>query len=155
VELVWKKTTVPTLTVGGWWDQEDFFGPISIYGALEPRDSAHINRLVVGPWNHGEWESGSGQKLGNIDFKSETGPYFRKQIQAPFFAYYLKDRGPLKLAEATVFESGSNTWRSYDSWPPKEAAKKPLYLQADGKLSFDPPKGGGEFTSYLSDPANP
>jgi len=155
VQLVWKKTTVPTLTVGGWWDQEDFFGPIAIYAALEPRDSANLNRLVVGPWNHGEWERGPAQKLGDIDFKSATGPYFREKIQAPFFAFYLKDRGPLTLAEATVFESGSNTWRSYDRWPPREAATRPLYLQAGGKLSFDAPRGGAEFTSYISDPANP
>jgi putative CocE/NonD family hydrolase len=109
----------------------------------------------VGPWNHGEWERGPAQKLGDIDFKSPTGPYFREKIQAPFFAFYLKDRGPLTLAEATVFESGSNTWRSYDRWPPREAATRPLYLQAGGKLSFDLPRGGAEFTSYISDPANP
>ena len=155
VQRVWSKTTVPTLTVGGWWDQEDFFGPLAIYAALEKNDSAGINRIAIGPWNHGEWERGSGQQLGAIDFRSATGAYFREKIQAPFFAFYLKDRGPLPLAEATVFESGSNTWRSYDHWPPREAARKPLYLGPGGRLSFDPPAAGAAFTSYMSDPANP
>jgi putative CocE/NonD family hydrolase len=156
VERVWRHTTVPTLTVGGWWDQEDFFGPISIYAALERTDTAGINRMVVGPWNHGEWARGSGQRLGAIDFKSATGVYFRQKIQAPFFAYYLKDRGPLPLAEATVFEGGADVWRSYDHWPPREAARRALYLHPGGRLSFDAPKAGGaEYTSYLSDPADP
>ncbi len=156
VERVWRHTTVPTLTVGGWWDQEDFFGPIAIYKALEQTDTLGLNRIVVGPWNHGEWSRGSGEQLGAIDFKSATGEYFRQKIQAPFFAYYLKDRGPLPLAEATVFEGGADAWRSYDRWPPREAVRRALYLQPGGKLSFDPPKAdGAPFTSYLSDPANP
>ncbi len=156
VERVWTRTTVPTLTVGGWWDQEDFFGPLAMYAALEPQDSAGINRIAIGPWNHGEWARGRGDKLGNLDFKSATGAYFREKIQAPFFAFYLKDQGPLGLAEATVFESGSNTWRSYDHWPPREAVRQALYLQPRGRLSFSPPPpGAAPFTSYLSDPANP
>ena len=155
VQRVWTTTTVPTLTVGGWWDQEDLFGPQAIYKALEANDKAGLNRIVVGPWNHGEWGGADGTQLGAINFGSATGQYFREKIQAPFFAYYLKDKGPLGLAEATVFEAGSNQWRSYDSWPPKSAVRKSLYLQSGGKLSFTAPAAASSYTSYLSDPANP
>ncbi len=155
VQRVWAKTNVPTLTVGGFWDQEDLFGPQAIYGALEKHDPQGINRIVLGPWNHGQWSGGDAKSLGQIDFKSPTGRYFREKIQAPFFAFYLKDKGPLPIAEATVFEGGANEWRSYSAWPPKEAVTKSLFLGSDGKLSFERPKGGAAFTSYLSDPAHP
>jgi putative CocE/NonD family hydrolase len=157
VQKVWTRPTVPTLTVGGWWDQEDFFGPLAIYEALEKNDGQNLNRIVVGPWNHGQWAGGDADSLGKIDFKTATGPYFREKIQAPFFAYYLKDKSPLNLSEATMFESGSNTWRSYDTWPPKTAQHKALYLQPDGKLSFEAPTTNAEsaFTGYVSDPSRP
>jgi putative CocE/NonD family hydrolase len=155
VERVWHATVVPTLTVGGWWDQEDLFGPQAIYRALEGNDKGNTNRIVVGPWNHGQWGGGAGKSLGKIDFGSATGEYFRQKIQAPFFAYYLKGKGPLPLAEATVFEAGSNQWRSYDSWPPKAAVRKALYLEPGGRLSFTAPGVAATFTRYVSDPANP
>ena len=157
VQNVWTKPTVPTLTVGGWWDQEDFFGPIAIYAALEKNDAQNLNRIVVGPWNHGQWADGDADSLGKINFKTATGPYFREKIQAPFFAYYLKDKRPLSLSEATVFETGSNTWRSYDTWPPKSAQHQALYLQPDGKLSFEAPTTNTDaaFTGYVSDPTKP
>src|SRR5262249_11117532 len=100
VQKVWTRPTVPTLTVGGWWDQEDFFGPLAIYEALEKNDAQNLNRIVVGPWNHGQWAGGDADSLGKINFKTATGPYFREKIQAPFFAYYLKDKSPLNLGEA-------------------------------------------------------
>jgi uncharacterized protein len=151
------RVTVPTLNVAGWWDQEDFYGPITIYRELEKHDASSRNYLVVGPWRHGGWSGGPGQKLGNIDFGSPTGEYYRQKIQAPFFAYYLKDKGQLTQPEATVFESGSNTWRTFDSWPPKSATTKSLYFHAGGKLSFTPPapNEGSSFDSYVSDPAHP
>jgi putative CocE/NonD family hydrolase len=148
---------VPTLNVAGWWDQEDFFGPIKIYQTLEPHDTKHLNYLVVGPWNHGGWNGATGQKLGPVDFGSPTSAYFRKEIQAPWFAYWLKGKGRLKLAEATTFEAGSNSWQSHESWPPKaNVSQKRLYPQANGLLSFDAPTTRGEaFDAYVSDPANP
>ena len=149
---------VPMLTVGGWWDQEDFYGPITIYRALEKHDEGHKNYLVVGPWFHDEWNTPSGRTLGKIDFGSETAPYFRKNIQAPWFAYWLKDKGSLPLAEATLFEAGTNAWKSYDSWPPKTGVSpRKLYFAANGALSFEPPAGDGAsaFDSYISDPAHP
>jgi putative CocE/NonD family hydrolase len=151
------RVTVPTLNVAGWWDQEDFYGPITIYRELEKHDQRGQNFLVVGPWRHGGWSGGPGRTLGKIDFGSPTGEYYRKNIQAPFFAHYLKDRGTLSQPEATVFESGSNRWRTFDSWPPKSAATRSLYFRANGKLSFDPPAAadGSTNDSYVSDPANP
>ena len=150
------RVTVPTLNVAGWWDQEDFYGPVTIYRELEKHDTKSNNFLVVGPWNHGGWSGGTGQKLGNIDFGSATGEYYRGQIQAPFFAYYLKDKGTLKQPEATVFETGSNTWRTFSAWPPKEAKTQSLYFHADGRLSFSAPGVEGDgFDSYVSDPAHP
>ncbi len=152
-----KDVTVPTLHVAGWFDQEDFYGPMKAYTALEKNDQQKMNYIVVGPWNHGGW-GGPGDKLGNIEFKSETGKYFREKIQAPWFAYHLKGKGPLNFPEAQTFQTGSNEWKTYDQWPPlNRATERKLYFHADGKLSFDPPTkdGENEFDSYISDPAHP
>ena len=152
-----KRVTVPTLNVAGWWDQEDFYGPLTIYRELEKHDDQSKNFLVVGPWNHGGWNRGAGRRLGAIDFGSATGEYFRAKIQAPFFAFYLKDKGTLTQPEATVFESGSNRWRTFSAWPPKEATERSLFFRANGRLSFSAPGAAesGAFDSYLSDPAHP
>jgi putative CocE/NonD family hydrolase len=150
------RVTVPTLNVAGWWDQEDFFGPLRIYRALEAHDVRSENFLVVGPWNHGGWRSGRGQMLGNIDFGSATGEHFRAKIEAPFFARYLKDR-TFQQADATVFESGSNTWRTFSAWPPRGTKTRIIYLGADRRLSFEPPLAAAttRFDSYVSDPHRP
>jgi putative CocE/NonD family hydrolase len=152
--------TVPNLNVAGWWDQEDFFGPMMTYSRLEKSDKKNYNFLVVGPWNHGGWAHGPGKSLGEIPFHSDTGIYFRQKIEAPWFAYWLHDKGMLPVKEATTFQTGSDTWTSYDAWPPKEAQTKHLYFQAAGKLSFDPPqtdtsKDASAADTYLSDPAHP
>ncbi len=152
------KVTVPTLNVAGWWDQEDFYGPIAIYDTLEKFDKDNKNFLVVGPWNHGGWARalGGGQKLGNIDFGSPTSDYYRAKIQAPFFAFYLKDKGNLRQPEATVFEGGDNRWRTFDAWPPKQGVRdSALYFAADGKLSFQKPPSAPAFDQYVSDPVHP
>ena len=151
---------MPTLNVAGWWDQEDFYGPIRIYDLWEKRDSANLNFLVVGPWNHGGWGGATGQKLGNVDFGSPTSLYFRQNIEAPWFAYWLKGKGTLHLAEATAFEVGTNAWKSYDSWPPKaDVSARRLYFHSGGRLSFEPPAAptpsDSGFDKYVSDPANP
>ena len=147
------RVTVPTLNVGGWWDQEDFYGPVHIYRTLEKKDVKSNNFLVVGPWNHGGWRR-EGRTLGRIDFGAATGNDFRAKIEAPFFAKYLKGKGDYTPAEATVFESGSNTWRTFTAWPPREAVTKSLYFQANGALTFDAPKTTGN-DSFVSDPAHP
>ena len=151
------RVTVPTLNVAGWWDQEDFYGPLKIYETLEKVDKESHSILVVGPWNHGGWAFSDGERLGRIEFGSATARYFREQVQAPFFAYYLKDRGKLDLPEALTFETGSNVWRRHDRWPDAKASERSLYLGAAGKLSFEPPSRDtdAEVDSYASDPAHP
>jgi putative CocE/NonD family hydrolase len=152
------RVTVPTLNVAGWWDQEDFYGPLKIYELLERHDTANQNFLVVGPWNHGGWSRGDGQKLGRIEFSSATAAYYRHDVLAPFLAYHLKGKGKLDLPEALTFRTGSNQWVRNDAWPPKRGvAERRLYLRESGKLSFDiPPRADKEPSdSYVSDPANP
>lgn len=148
---------VPTLNVAGWWDQEDFYGPIRIYKTLEKNDPRNLNYLVAGPWNHGGWSRGDGSKLGKIDFESPTSQYFREKVQAPFFAYYLKDKGKLEQPEALTFETGANKWTAYDRWPPRQASERRLYFRSGGGLSFEAPgvDNDREFDSYVSDPAHP
>jgi uncharacterized protein len=152
------KVQVPTLNVAGWWDQEDFYGPLRIYEALERHDDKGLSFLVVGPWNHGGWYRGEGSGLGEIRFGSPTALYFRQKIQAPWFAYYLKDKGQPPDFEAVTFETGTNTWQIWGEWPPRSATSdKSIYLRANGGLSFEPPAEAGEgaFDSYVSDPSHP
>jgi uncharacterized protein len=146
---------IPIVHVAGWWDQEDFYGPQKIYELLEPHDTGHRNYFVAGPWNHGGW-NGNGSRLGAVDFGSDTALYYREKIFQPWFDYWLRGQGALNLAEATTFETGSNQWHEFDSWPPKEGVtKRKLYLRESRKLSFDPPSAGAAFDEYVSDPANP
>jgi putative CocE/NonD family hydrolase len=152
------RVTVPTLNVAGWWDQEDFYGPIKIYELLERHDRSNQNFLVVGPWNHGGWSRGDGSKLGRLDFGSATAEYYRRNIMAPFLAHYLKGKGSAERPEALTFRTGANEWVKHDAWPPKRnVVGRRLYLQGNGRLSFDPPstKTEAAFDSYVSDPANP
>jgi putative CocE/NonD family hydrolase len=152
------RVTVPTLNVAGWWDQEDFYGPLKIYELLERYDSANKNFLVVGPWNHGGWSRGDGQKLGRIDFGSATAAYYRRDVLARFLAYHLKGKGTFDLPEALTFRTGANEWVRHDAWPPKRnIVARRLYLQADRKLTFDAPRTTthATFDSYISDPGNP
>jgi uncharacterized protein len=148
---------VPVMNVAGWWDQEDFYGPVKAYETWEKLDRDHKNYLIIGPWNHGGWAHGDGAILGNINFESAASASFRKDMQAPWFAYYLKGKGDGHFAEATTFQTGSNIWKSYTSWPPKEAIQKNLYFREGGKLSFEKPVSAGakDFDSYVSDPGNP
>jgi putative CocE/NonD family hydrolase len=152
-----KEPTVPNLNVAGWWDQEDFYGPTALYERLEKLDTHNRNYLVAGPWNHGGWGHGNGSNLDDISFGSDTGLYFRQNIEAPWFAFWLKDKGRLPLKEALLFQTGSDTWTAFDSWPPREAETRNLYFREDGKLSFDAPQTttAETFDSYLSDPAHP
>ena len=151
--------SVPDLNVAGWWDQEDFYGPVKIYETLERNDTNHFNYLVVGPWNHGGWaRSDGGASLGRIQFGTPTSKEFRADVQAPWFAYWLKDKGQVPFQKARTFETGTNKWVDYAAWPPKESVtEKKLYFGANGRLSFDAPEASGAeaFDSYISDPAHP
>ena len=148
---------VNVMNVAGWWDQEDFYGPQRAYELWEKKDKSGKNHIVIGPWNHGGWAWGPGNKLGNLQFGSNTGEKFRKEIQAPWFAYYLKGKGDGNFAEAITFQTGTNQWKSYNAWPPAEARKMNLYMQSNGKLSFDKPtaEGKNQADSFVSDPSNP
>jgi putative CocE/NonD family hydrolase len=152
-----KEPTVPNLNVAGWWDQEDFYGPMATYARLEKSDSKHLNYLVAGPWNHGGWGGGPGKSLGEIPFGSDTSVYFRQKIEVPWFDYWLKDKGSLPLKEALLFQTGTNNWRQFDSWPPREAQTKNLYFREHGRLSFEAPQTDSADASdtYVSDPAHP
>jgi putative CocE/NonD family hydrolase len=151
-----KKVTPAVMTVGGLFDAEDVQGPWWIYREIEKNNPKAWNMLVEGPWCHGCWARGSGTSLGGVNFDSNTSAFYQQNIEFPFFMYFLKDKGEMKLPEAYMFESGSNAWRQYDAWPPKNIAERSLYLHANGKLSFDPPKdSAAPYDEYVSDPAKP
>lgn len=143
------------LTVGGWFDAEDCFGALHIYEAIEKQNTPTTqNMLLMGPWSHGQWSSGKANNLGNIYWGFNTGEKY-KELESQFFAHYLKDEGKKKLPEATIFMTGSNQWKTFETWPPKAVTEKALYFQPGGGLSFSPPTQSGSFTEYISDPANP
>jgi putative CocE/NonD family hydrolase len=154
-DRVVRGVSVPTLTVGGFWDQEDLYGPQATYRALERFDTAGINHLVLGPWFHGEWGFPGGETLGNIDFGSATSDTFLVRMQAPWFAYWLKGEGSGRFPEVELFDGGTDRWRSFDHWPPRDATARGLYFRADGVLAFDPPAEGAGADRFVSDPAHP
>jgi putative CocE/NonD family hydrolase len=150
------------LFVGGWFDAEDLAGPLKLFRASEKNHPSAPNTLVMGPWSHGGWADMDGDRLGNLDFGSKTGEFYRENIELPFFDYYLKDKGNgLKtspegsIPKAWVFETGTSQWRRFDAWPPGEVRERMLYLGPGGTLSFEPAPGPGEFDEYISDPDKP
>ena len=147
----------PILNVAGWFDAEDFYGPMSIYYEIEKRNPENQSVLTVGPWLHGGWNSMTGDSLGNIQFGSKTAHYFQREIHLPFFRHHLKEGPSPDLPEAYVFETGSNQWKKYDAWPPSEAVIKRIYFRDGGKLTFEPPGAAttGDYDSYVSDPSKP
>ncbi|MBX7187142.1 MAG: CocE/NonD family hydrolase [Vicinamibacteria bacterium] len=160
----WKKRSVwkfmdgvkcAVLNVGGWYDAEDPVGPLRVYQAVEEKNPAVPNMLVMGPWSHGGWGRGPGDRLGNLSFSSKTGEYFREEIQFPFFEKYLKDK-PVDGPEAHMFMTGFDEWRRHQAWPPRALTPVALFLDADSRLSPAAPSGpGAGFDEYTSDPAHP
>jgi putative CocE/NonD family hydrolase len=148
------KVATPNLIVAGWWDQEDFYGPMQIYANQEKGDDRNLNYLVVGPWNHGGWR-GEGGSYGPYQLGGPTGNWFRANIELPWFRYWLKGEGKLDQPEALVFQSGSNVWQRLSRWPAAGGKQRNLYLRAGGKLSFEAPKAGEASDRFVSDPANP
>jgi putative CocE/NonD family hydrolase len=149
---------VPTLTVGGYYDQEDMFGPQIEYATLEPHDEKHENFLVLGPWRHGSWSS-SLRHLGNLEYGEPIGKEYRGQIEARFFAHYLKDepgenQAGFDLEDTASFQTGSNTWKRYAHFPPKESEPTSLHLEGDGKLGWSDSPAPAK-TTYVSDPGDP
>jgi uncharacterized protein len=147
----------PVLNVAGWFDTEDFYGPMSIYQTIEDQNPENQSTLVVGPWLHGGWRSMRGDALGCIEFESATSLAFQQEMQFPFFSRHLKDKGDWDAPEAVVFQTGQNEWKTFDTWPPAGVEPTSLYLQADGRLSFEPPVATDPVTgdTYVSDPASP
>jgi putative CocE/NonD family hydrolase len=145
------------LWVGGLFDAEDNWGAWNSYKAAEANNKGKdFNKLVMGPWYHGQWASNDGTHLGNVAFGSNTATWYQENIEIPFFNYYLKGKGDIsKISEATIFLSGSNEWKQFAQWPPAEKQEKALYLQSNGKLSWSIPTNINGFTSYLSDPSKP
>lgn len=152
-----KKSSVAVMTVGGWFDAEDLQGTLRVYNALEKKNPNSFNVLVMGPWFHGGWAVGTGNSLGDIEFGSDTSSYYRQAIELPFFNYYLKDKGQLHQPEADVFETGSNLWKTYDHWPPRNVRREAFYLQSGGRLSSETPQNTNSATydEYVSDPNKP
>jgi len=144
---------VPQLHVGGYYDQEDLNGPQLMYDHMEKKDSFNRNHIVLGPWNHGQWARG-GDSLGKISFGSNTSEWFRL-LQQKWFDYYLKGKGDGKFEEAYCFQTGSNQWKTYSTWPPKEAVVKNLYAASGNKASFEKPMNAQGTVTYTSDPAKP
>ncbi|MDQ6814345.1 MAG: CocE/NonD family hydrolase [Bacteroidota bacterium] len=153
------------LVVGGLFDAEDCFGAWNTYKAIEAKSPATNNRLVMGPWFHGGWVRSDGSKLGNVQFGSKTSEWYQKNIELPFFNYYLKGKGTAQnIAEATVFFTGENKWHQLKQWPPAEVEFKELFLDKNKKLTWTIPAGVGTsekpkdedtFTEYISDPSTP
>jgi putative CocE/NonD family hydrolase len=152
-----KKIKPAVMTVGGWFDAEDLYGALKTYEAVEKQSPGAYNILVMGPWFHGGWARGDGEALGSVQFGGKTSVFYRENIELPFFNHYLKDKGELKLPDAYVFETGSNRWKTYDVWPPRNARVQNLYFHSNGKLAFSAPVRGeaGGYDEYVSDPSKP
>ncbi len=151
-----KNVKAAVMTVGGWYDAEDLFGPLQIYHEIERNNPGITNVLVIGPWAHGGWGGGQGDHLGHVRFYSKTAEFYRDKIELPFLNHFLKDESKFDLPEAYVFETGTCQWRRYDSWPPKNVRERSLFFHAGGWLSFEPPaSASSEFDEYPSDPSHP
>lgn len=153
-----KNVAPAVMTVTGWYDAEDLYGSFKTYQSIERQNPDVNSVLVVGPWHHGGWASVDGDKLGNVTFGSKTSAFYRAEIELPFFEKHLKDKDFSAPAEATVFETGSNVWRTFDHWPPKSAEPKQLFLHDGNQLKFTPPEDSAtdnRFDEFVSDPNKP
>nr|WP_214460450.1 CocE/NonD family hydrolase [Flavihumibacter fluvii] len=144
------------LVVGGLFDAEDCYGAWNLYKAIEQQSPATNNKIVMGPWYHGQWSRSNGSSLGNVQFGSRTSEWYQNNIEIPFFNYYLKGKGTdPQLSEATIFFSGENAWKKLDQWPPAAMVSTPIYFQSNNQLDWKKPAEKTAFTEYISDPAKP
>ncbi len=150
-----KNIKAAVMTVGGWYDTEDLYGPLNTYRAIKSQNPGVDATLVMGPWTHGGWVRTEGDKVGDASFGFKTSETYQP-LELAFFKHHLKGGDKPKLPGAWVFETGANRWRGFDAWPPKDAKAATLYLKKGGKLAFDAPKEADKsFDEYLSDPAKP
>ena len=152
-----KNIKAAVLTVGGWYDAEDLQGPLTTYAAIKRNNPGIYSGLVMGPWAHGGWNRYDGRSLGHVQFDAKTAEYFRSQIEFPFFEQHLKGVANKNVAEVYAFETGSNVWRNYAAWPPKQAQARTLYLGPNGTLDWKQPAAGAaqDFDEYVADPRKP
>jgi len=146
------------LWVGGWFDTENLWGALHAYAAAESQSPGATNRLVMGPWSHGQWNWDTGDSLGAIPWGMATSQFFTDSIEVPFFRYYLEGGSvpAPREYEAAVFETGADRWHFVDAWPPRGTSATDLYLREGNALSFDaPPAAPRAFDQYVSDPARP
>ncbi len=143
------------LVVGGFFDAEDTFGALATYQAIEKQDPKANNKLVMGPWFHGGWSRSTGDRFNDIEFGQPTSTWYQNNVEFPFFMHHLKGAPATEIPEATIFLTGSNEWKKFASWPPKETENRSLYFHANGKLSFEAPAGKESFDEYVSDPNKP
>ena len=150
-----KNVTPAVMTVGGWFDAEDLYGALNTYEAIEKQNPPDTrNNLVMGPWSHGQWAFGRAKNLGNIYWGMDANDRY-VALEESFFNYYLKDEGNQGIAEATIFVTGSNEWRNYETWPPKNTVEKSLFFHAGEIASFEKPSEKVSYDEYVSDPMNP
>ena len=157
-----RRVAPAVLVVGGWYDAEDLQGPLAVYASIEEKNPGVANHLVMGPWDHGGWADGTGERLGDVAFGGATAEFYRDRIEFPFFDHYLNGNGEPDLPEAWVFETGTNQWRRHHAWPPAEARPRRLFLAPGGALRLEASPsdavardGGSGFDEYRSDPARP
>ena len=146
---------IATLVVGGLYDAEDCYGAWNLYQSIEKK-AKNNNRIVMGPWHHGQWARGDGSILGNVKFGSNTSTYYQNEIELPFFMHHLEGKANIdQLAEATIFFSGENKWRNFSQWPAANVEMKPIFLHENGQLNWNKPTVAKSSTDYVSDPAKP
>jgi putative CocE/NonD family hydrolase len=143
------------MTVGGWFDAEDLYGPLKIYESVEKKNPDVFNMLVMGPWRHGGWSRTDGDLLGDVAFGAKTSRFYQEEVERRFFGHFLRGEGELDLPEALVFETGSNEWRSFDAWPPATATPGALFFGGDGTLTAAAPTRGKARDRFVSDPDLP
>jgi len=145
------------LWVGGLFDAEDCWGAWNAYKAAEQNNPGKaFNKIVEGPWFHDQWADYDGTHHGNIQFGSNTSEYFQQHFEIPFFNYFLKGKGDIsQIAEANIFVTGANEWKTFLQWPPANKEDKAMYLQPGGKLDWLKPAAVNSFSEYISDPDKP
>ena len=152
-----KNVRCAVLTVGGWFDGEDLFGALETYRWTEKLNPGITNLLVMGPWTHGQWSRGPGDRVGDVDFHVKTGEHYREKIELPFFRQFLKGDTNRFQPEAQMFETGTHRWRRFDAWPPARATSQTLYFHPGGRLvaGTPPPATDTGYDEFPSDPAKP
>ena len=145
------------LWVGGLFDAEDCWGAWNSYKAAEKNNPGKsFNKIIEGPWYHEQWANNDGTHNGNIQFGSNTSEYYQQHFEIPFFNYFLKGKGDIsQIAEANVFITGANKWKTFSQWPPENKEDQAIYLQPGGKLNWSKPAAANSFSEYTSDPAKP